>query len=78
MALESNPRAAFKMSTEQERLMPPSGKPLIIHVVVNIEYGVGRLFDVSLTHGNIARIFATRTWPAETGLAGWGGTSHVF
>ena len=38
MALESNPRAAFKMSTEQERLMPPSGKPLIVHVVVNIEY----------------------------------------
>ena len=38
MAFESNPRAAFKMSTEQERLMPPSGKPLIVHVVVNIEY----------------------------------------
>lgn len=38
MVLESNPRAAFKMSTEQERLMPPSGKPLIVHVVVNIEY----------------------------------------
>jgi peptidoglycan/xylan/chitin deacetylase (PgdA/CDA1 family) len=38
MAVESNPRAAFKMSTEHARLVPPRGKPLIVHVVVNIEY----------------------------------------
>jgi len=30
-----------------------------------------RLCDVSLTPGNVARIFATRTWPTETALAGW-------
>jgi hypothetical protein len=30
-----------------------------------------KLRDVSLTRGNVARIFATRTWPTETALAGW-------
>ena len=38
MADESNPRAVFKMSTEHGKLAPPSGNPLIVHVVVNIEY----------------------------------------
>ena len=38
MPVESNPRAPFKMSTEHAELVPPSGKPLIVHVVVNIEY----------------------------------------
>jgi allantoinase len=38
MVAESNPRAVFKMSTEHEKLGPPSGKPLIVHCVVNIEY----------------------------------------
>jgi hypothetical protein len=31
-----------------------------------------RLRNVPLTVGNVARIFATRTLPTETGLAGWG------
>ena len=38
MPVESNPRAPFKMSTEHAKLVPTSGKPLIVHVVVNIEY----------------------------------------
>jgi allantoinase len=38
MAAQSNPRAVFKMSSEHAKLTPPSGRPLIIHVVVNIEY----------------------------------------
>ena len=29
-----------------------------------------RLADISLTLGNVASIFAARTWPTETGLAG--------
>jgi peptidoglycan/xylan/chitin deacetylase (PgdA/CDA1 family) len=38
MAMQSNPRAAFRMSTEHGKLVPPNGKPLIVHVVVNIEH----------------------------------------
>ena len=38
MATQSNPRAAFQMSSEHTRLEPPGGKPLIVHVVVNIEH----------------------------------------
>ena len=38
MPVESNPRAPFKMSTEHAKLVPTSGKPLIVHMVVNIEY----------------------------------------
>jgi hypothetical protein len=32
---------------------------------------------VSLTRGNVAPIFANRTSPAETGLAGWGGRTRT-
>jgi peptidoglycan/xylan/chitin deacetylase (PgdA/CDA1 family) len=34
----SNPRVPFEMSSERAKLEPPQGKPLIVHVVVNIEY----------------------------------------
>jgi allantoinase len=34
----SNPRVPYRMSTEQPILAPPNGKPLIVHVVVNIEH----------------------------------------
>ena len=38
MAKTSNPRVPFKMSFEREKLAPLNGKPLIVHVMVNIEY----------------------------------------
>ncbi|MER2533837.1 MAG: polysaccharide deacetylase family protein [Rhizobiaceae bacterium] len=38
MLHESNPRAAFTLSSQRPRLTPPAGKPFIVHVVVNIEY----------------------------------------
>ena len=34
----SNPRIPFQMSSERPPLAPPDGKPLIVHVVVNVEY----------------------------------------
>jgi peptidoglycan/xylan/chitin deacetylase (PgdA/CDA1 family) len=34
----SNPRAPYRLSTAQPRLTPPRGKPLIIQIVVNVEY----------------------------------------
>ncbi len=36
--MRSNPRVPFEMSSERPKLVPPQGKPLIVHVVVNIEY----------------------------------------
>lgn len=36
--MSSNPRVPFEMSSERAKLDPPQGKPLIVHVVVNIEY----------------------------------------
>ncbi len=38
MSQQSNPRVPFEMSSERAKLEPPHGKPLIVHVVVNIEY----------------------------------------
>jgi allantoinase len=38
MAIVSNPRAPFKLSTEHAKLAPLAGKTLIVHVIVNIEY----------------------------------------
>lgn len=34
----SNPRIPYQMTSERPKLKAPRGKPLIVHVVVNIEY----------------------------------------
>ncbi len=36
--MRSNPRVPFEMSSERQKLNPPRGRPLIVHVVVNVEY----------------------------------------
>ena len=36
--MQSNPRVPFRLSTEREKIAPPNGKSLIVHVVVNIEH----------------------------------------
>jgi allantoinase len=36
--IASNPRAPFVMTCEHKTLAPPCGKPLIVHVVVNVEF----------------------------------------
>ena len=38
MSSRSNPRIVYQMSSARQRLEPPGGKPLVVHVVVNIEY----------------------------------------
>ena len=35
--MENNPRIPFQLATERPRFEPPGGKPLIVHVVVNLE-----------------------------------------
>lgn len=34
----TNPRIPFQMSSERPRIAPPDGKPLIVQIVVNVEY----------------------------------------
>ncbi len=34
----SNPRIPYRMSSERPRIAPPDGKPLIVHLVVNVEH----------------------------------------
>ena len=34
----SNPRVPFQMATERVKLSPLNGKPIIVHIVVNVEY----------------------------------------
>jgi len=35
---ESNPRVPYQMASERARLAPLNGKPLMVHVVINVEY----------------------------------------
>jgi allantoinase len=35
---DSNPRVPYQMSSERARLAPLNGKPLMVHVVMNVEY----------------------------------------
>jgi len=41
----ANPRIAFRLSSQRPRLAPPEGKPLIVHIVVNIE---NWMFDAAM------------------------------
>ena len=37
--MSSNPRVPYEMASDRRRLPPPQpGKPLIVHVIVNVEY----------------------------------------
>nr|WP_174274312.1 polysaccharide deacetylase family protein [Sphingomonas bacterium] len=38
MSVSSNPRAPYVLSSDHPKLRAPQGKPIIVHVVVNIEY----------------------------------------
>jgi peptidoglycan/xylan/chitin deacetylase (PgdA/CDA1 family) len=36
--MSSNPRIPYRLSSSQPNLLPPEGKPLILHLVVNLEH----------------------------------------
>ncbi len=36
--MDSNPRVPFQLSSDRVKLTGPDGKPLIVHIVMNIEY----------------------------------------
>ena len=43
-----NPRVPYELSSNRKKLSPPNGKPLIVHVVMNIEYWP---FDKNMPRG---------------------------
>ena len=43
-----NPRVPYQLSSSQKKLNPPEGKPLIVHVVMNVEYWP---FDKNMPRG---------------------------
>ena len=43
-----NPRVPHELSSNRKKLPPPNGKPLIVHVVMNIEYWP---FDKNMPRG---------------------------
>ncbi len=36
----SNPRIPYRMARERPTLAPPDGKPLMVHIVVNVEHWI--------------------------------------
>ena len=38
MMVMSNPRIPYQMSIERKRLSPLGGKPIMVHIVINVEY----------------------------------------
>lgn len=36
--MASNPRIPYQLSSQRRKLAPPDGKPLIVHVITNVEY----------------------------------------
>ena len=34
----SNPRVPYELASKRKQLTPPNGKPIIVHVVMNVEY----------------------------------------
>ena len=36
----SNPRIPYQMASERPTLAPPGGKPLMVHIVVNVEHWI--------------------------------------
>ena len=43
-----NPRVPYELASSRKKLLPPNGKPLIVHVVMNIEYWP---FDKNMPRG---------------------------
>ena len=44
----SNPRVPYELASKRKQLTPPNGKPIIVHVVMNVEYWP---FDKNMPRG---------------------------
>lgn len=56
----SNPRIPFHLATELPRLPPPDGRPLIVHVLVNLERWP---FDEPMPRARFAAPLGQPPWP---------------
>lgn len=63
----SNPRVPFRLSTDMPVLTPPNGRPLIVHVVVNLEHWP---FDQPMPRSLFAAPHGKVPWP-DLGNFGW-------
>jgi len=63
----SNPRIPFRLSTDVPRLAPPQGRPLIVHVVVNLEHWP---FEEPMPRALFAAPHGKTPWP-DLGNYGW-------
>jgi allantoinase len=63
-----NPRIPFQMSSERARLEPYRGKPLMVHVVVNIEYWP---FDQKMPRGILPAPHGAQVEPPDLPNYSW-------
>ncbi len=64
----SNPRVPFRLSTDRPRLEPLDGKPLMVHVVMNIEYWP---FDRPMPRGIIPAPHGAQAAPPDVPNYAW-------
>ena len=65
--MQSNPRIPFRLSSDMPRLEPPQGRPLIVHVVVNLEHWP---FDQPMPRALFSAPHGKVPWP-DLGNFGW-------
>ena len=63
----SNPRVPYQMYTERKRLAPLRGKPLMVHIVVNVEYCP---FDQAMPRGALPALHGKLPIP-DVGNFAW-------
>ncbi len=63
----SNPRVPFRLSSDMPALSPPNGRPLMVHVVVNLEHWP---FDQPMPRAHFAAPHGKVPWP-DLGNFGW-------
>ena len=64
----SNPRVPFQLSNKRNRLEPPDGKPLIVHIAMNIEYWP---FDRPMPRGIMPAPHGAKSEPPDVPNFGW-------
>lgn len=64
----SNPRVPFRLSTEQPRLPPLNGKPLMVHLTMSVEYWP---FDRPMPRGIVPAPHGAQPSPPDVPNFGW-------
>lgn len=64
----SNPRIPFRLSTEQPRLTPLNGKPLMVHLTMSVEYWP---FDRPMPRGIVPAPHGAQPTPPDVPNFGW-------